>query len=303
MAIETPEIRVSPAQPIESVTEKSRPVPHLIIQPSRGWGALGLRELWEYRELIYFMLWRDVKGRYRQMALGGLWIVIQPVMTMLVFSAIFGGLAKIPSDGLPYPLFSFAAVLPWKLFSGAIYQAAASLTSNMHIISKIYFPRLVVPITGALSGLVDFAVSFLVLLGMMFYYGVVPQWTALTLPYFVLLAVATALAGGLWLAALNVRFRDVSFGLSFLVTAWMYASPVVYPSSLVIKRLEHKPWLYELYQLNPMTQVIEGFRWALLGKGQHPGVMLLVSSLIVLVALITGAFYFRRTERTVVDLL
>jgi lipopolysaccharide transport system permease protein len=303
MAIETPEIRVSPAQPIEAVPEKRRPAPHLVIQPSRGWGALGLRELWEYRELIYFMLWRDVKGRYRQMALGGLWIIIQPVMTMLVFSAIFGGLAKIPSDGLPYPLFSFAAVLPWKLFSGAIYQAAASLTNNMHIISKIYFPRLVVPITGAISGLVDFAVSFLVLLGMMFYYGVVPQWAALTLPYFVLLAVATALAGGLWLAALNVRFRDVSFGLSFAVTAWMYASPVVYPTSLVIKRLAHKPWLYELYQLNPMAQVIEGFRWALLGKGQPPGIMLLVSSLIVLIALITGAFYFRRTERTVVDLL
>lgn len=269
----------------------------VVIEPTRGWSSLGLRDVWEYRELLYFMLWRDVKGKYRQMALGPLWIVLKPLFSMFIFSLVFGGLAKLPSDGLPYPIFSYSAVLPWGFFSGAVSMAAGSLVSNMHLISKVYFPRMVVPISGVISGIVDLAVSFVILLFMMLFFGIMPTWAMITVLLFVLLAVATALAIGLWLATLAVKFRDVNFAVGFMLTAWQYLSPVVYPSSMVPER-----WQF-LYHLNPMTNVIDGFRWALLGSAAPPIIPLVISSSLVLVALVTGAFNFRRTERTIVDIL
>ncbi len=269
----------------------------IVIQPSRGWSSLQLHDLWEYRELLYFFLWRDVKGKYRQMALGPVWIIIKPVVSMIVFSLVFGGLARLPSDGLPYPIFSYTALLPWGFFSTAASTSAYSLVSNMHLISKVYFPRMLVPISSVASGLVDLAVSFVVLLGLMLFYGITPTFAALTVPAFVLLAVAAALAVGLWAAALAVRFRDVTFVLGFGLQAWMYASPVVYPTSLVPER-----WRV-LYQLNPMANVIDGFRWSLLGQGRLNVTALAVSSVAVALALVSGAYVFRRTERTVVDLL
>jgi len=269
----------------------------IIIQPTQGWSSLGLRDVWEYRELLFFFLWRDIKGKYRQMALGPLWIVIKPAMAMVVFSLVFGELAKLPSDDLPYPIFSYAALLPWSFFSSAVSQATYSLVSNMHVISKVYFPRIIVPISGVISGLVDFGISFLVLVGMMLFYGIAPTLAALTIPFFLLLAVATALAVGLWVASLAVKFHDVRFAVSFALQAWMYASPVVYPTNLVPER-----WRF-FYRLNPMVNVVDGFRWALLGQGRIDGAALAISSLVVAFALISGAYYFRRTERTVVDWL
>jgi lipopolysaccharide transport system permease protein len=271
--------------------------PTIIIQPTQGWSSLGLRDVWEYRELLFFFLWRDIKGKYRQMALGPLWIVIKPAVAMVVFSLVFGELAKLPSDDLPYPIFSYAALLPWSFFSSAVSQATYSLVSNMHVISKVYFPRIIVPISSVISGLVDFGISFLVLVGMMLFYGIAPTLAALTIPFFLLLAVATALAVGLWVASLAVKFHDVRFAVSFALQAWMYASPVVYPTNLVPER-----WRF-FYRLNPMVNVVDGFRWALLGQGRIDGAALAISSLVVAFALISGAYYFRRTERTVVDWL
>jgi homopolymeric O-antigen transport system permease protein len=271
--------------------------PVTIIEARRGWFHLDLKSLWEYRELLYFILWRDIKGNYRQMALGPLWIVLKPVLSMLIFSAVFGGLVKTPADGLPYPIFFYSALLPWTLFSGALQTAAGSLTSNMKLISKVYFPRLIVPIAGALAGLVDFAVSFVLLVALTLYYGFRPGPAVLTLPFFLALTLLTALAMGLWVASLSVRFRDVGIVLGYFTQAWMYASPVVYASSAVPER-----WR-ALYDLNPMTQVIDGFRWALLGKGPGPGLALALSTTLVLFLLLTGVWHFQRTERTVVDIL
>ena len=269
----------------------------LVIQPTRGWSSLALHELWEYRELLWFLTWRNIKGRYRQMALGPLWIIIKPLVNMVVFSVIFGTLAKLPSEGLPYPIFTYTALLPWTYFSGAAGDSVGSLVSQMGLISKVYFPRLVVPISAVLSGLVDLAISFVILLGMMAYYGFAPSLVMLTLPLYVLLATATALGVGLWSATLSVRFRDLQFAITYGLQIWMYATPVAYASSLIPQR-----WQL-LYQLNPMYWVIEGFRWALLGKGQAPQPLMLVPVGFVLFLVISGAFVFRRTERTIVDLL
>lgn len=270
--------------------------PCIEIKPGRGWRALGLGELWEFRDLLYFLVWREVKGRYRQMALGPLWILLKPFMTMVVFTLVFGRLAKVPSDGLPYPIFAFAALLPWQLFAVAASKSAGSLVSNMNVISKVYFPRLTVPLAAACSGLVDFCFSFLILAAMLVYYGVTPPLMALTLPLWVLLAVATALALGLCLATLAVKFRDVSFGVEHGLQVWMYLTPVVYPASLIPER-----WR-ELYMLNPMAWVVEGFRWAILGKGQTPDWTLAASAGLVAVMLMAGLMTFRRTERSIVDL-
>ena len=275
----------------------TKQVPHVRIRPSRGWGRLDLHELWEYRDLIYFLLGREVKGRYRQMALGPLWIIIQPLVSMVIYSLIFGVVAKLPSQGLAYPLFSYAGLLPWGFFSGATSRSANSLVSNMNLISKVYFPRLVIPIVGVLSGLTDFLPSFLILVGMMLFYGIVPTIQVITVPFFLLLAAATSLCIGLWVAALSVRFRDMAYGISYLLQALMYASPVVYSSEVIPEQ-----WRW-LYQLNPLTGVVEGFRWALLDTGSPPGWGLAVSTLVVVGLLIVGAYYFRRTERTIVDLL
>ena len=284
----------------ESSVDQRRPgmgAPALVIQPTRGWSSLALHELWEYRELLWFLTWRNIKGRYRQMALGPLWIVIKPLVNMVIFSVIFGRLAKLPSEGLPYPIFTYTALLPWTYFSSAAGESVGSLVSQMGVISKVYFPRLVVPISAVLSGLVDLAISFLILLGMMAYYGFAPSLAMLTLPLYVLLATAIALGVGLWSATVTVRFRDLGFVVGYGLQAWMYATPVAYAASLIPQRWQ---WLY---QLNPMYWVIEGFRWALLGKGQAPQPLMLVPVGFVLLLLISGAFVFRRTERTIVDWL
>ena len=282
--------------PADQQRPESR-TPTLVIQPTRGWSSLALHELWQYRELLWFLTWRNIKGRYRQMALGPLWIIISPLVEMVIFSLIFGTLAKLPSDGLPYPIFTYTALLPWGYFSGAAGASVGSLISQMGVISKVYFPRLVVPISAVLSGLVDLAVSFLVLLGMMAYYGFAPSPAMLTLPLYVLLATAIALGVGLWSATLAVRYRDLRNAIGYGLRVWMYVTPVAYAASLIPER-----WQL-LYQLNPMYWVIEGFRWALLGKGQAPQPLMLVPVALVLLLLISGAFVFRRTERTIVDLL
>jgi lipopolysaccharide transport system permease protein len=270
---------------------------HLRIQPSRGWVSLQLRDLWAYRELLYFFIWRDVKVRYKQTALGAAWAVIQPLFTMLIFSLFFGRLAKIPSDGIPYPLFAYAALVPWTFFAQGLTQSADSLVGQGNLIKKIYFPRLAIPLSTVSAGLVDFSISFTVLLGMMVRYGVRPSRNIIWLPCLLLLAFATSLGAGLWLSALNVRFRDVKYALPFIVQFWMFATPIAYPSTLL-----HGYWR-TLFALNPMVGVAEGFRWALLGTKTAPGPMLLASALAALLVLIGGAFYFRRMEKSFADVL
>ena len=268
-----------------------------VITPPHGWSSLGLGELWAYRELLYFLTWRDVKVRYKQTVLGASWAIIQPLSTMVVFSLFFGKLASIPSDGVPYPLFSFAALVPWTFFSNGLTQSANSVVLSQNLITKIYFPRLAIPLATVLSGLVDFVLAFLVLAGLMMYYGVVPGPRVLWLVPLVLLALATALGVGLWLAALNVQYRDVRYAVPFLTQLWLFATPVAYPSSLL-----DEPWR-TLYGINPMVGVVEGFRWALLGSGPSPGPMLLVSTLAALFVLVGGSLYFRRMERTFADVI
>lgn len=267
------------------------------IKPSRGWGRLDLHEVWQARELVWFMTTRDVKGRYRQMALGPLWIVLKPLINMVIFSAIFGGLAKLPSNGIPYPIFTYTALLPWTFFSNATSTAVGSLVTRLSIISKVYFPRLLIPISAVLSGLIDLAFSFLVLLGMLLFYGFRPSLSWLALPLYVLLAAATALAVGLWGATIAVKFRDTQYAASYGLQVWMYASPVAYAAHLVPER-----WQL-LYQLNPLFWVIEGFRWAILGIGEPIGPGMAGPVVIVAVLLVSGAYVFRRTERTIVDLI
>jgi homopolymeric O-antigen transport system permease protein len=271
--------------------------PALIIRPSHGWVSLRLKDIWEYRELLYFLAWRDIKVRYKQTVLGVAWAIIQPFFTMVVFSIFFGYLAKIPSDGLPYPVFAFCALLPWQLFAHSLTESSNSLVANERLITKVYFPRLVIPISAVLAGLVDFAIAFVILLVMMFYYGIVPTIAVLTLPLFLLLAVATALAVGLWLSALNVQYRDVRYTIPFLTQFWLFATPIAYPSSLVPE--QWRP----LYGLNPMAGVVDGFRWALLGTSQGPGMLLVVSVVVVVGLLAGGLFYFRRMEKTFADVV
>jgi len=272
-------------------------LPTLRISPPSRWTSLEFRELWEYRELLYFLIWRDVKVRYKQTALGAAWAVIQPFFMMVVFSLFFGRLAKVPSDGIPYPVFTFCALLPWQLFANALTESSNSLVGNQNLITKVYFPRLVVPISAVLGGLVDFVIAFVILLGMMLYYGIVPGWAIVTLPGFILLAVLTALGVGLWLSALNVQYRDVRYTIGFLVQLWLFLTPVAYPSSIVPE--QWRP----LYGLNPMAGVVEGFRWALLGKSQPPGAMLWVSVAVVIVILFGGLYYFRRMEQQFADIV
>jgi lipopolysaccharide transport system permease protein len=273
------------------------PVPVMRIEPSKGWASLNLRDLWEYRELLYFLTWRDIKVRYKQTALGAAWAIIQPFFTMVVFSLFFGGLAKIPSDGVPYPIFSYAALVPWTFFANGLNQSSNSLVGSANLITKIYFPRLVVPLSSVLSGIVDFVLAFIVLLGMMLYYGVVPPINMLLLPLFLLLALVTSVGVGLWLSALNVKFRDVRYVVPFLVQFWLFATPIAYPSSLL-----QEPWR-TLYGVNPMVGVVEGFRWALLATDTAPGPVVAVSTLIALALLVGGAFYFRRMEKTFADVV
>jgi lipopolysaccharide transport system permease protein len=271
--------------------------PVLVIRPSRGFLSLNLKDLWAYRELLYFLVWRDIKVRYKQTALGAAWAIIQPVMTMVVFSVFFGRLAKVPSDGIPYPVFAFAALLPWQLFAFSLTESSNSLVGSQNLITKVYFPRLVIPLASVLAGIVDFAIAFVVLLGLMLYYGIRPTAAVAWLPLFVLLALATALSVGLWFSALNVKYRDVRYTIPFLTQFWMFATPVAYSSSLV-----PQPWR-AWFGLNPMAGVVEAFRWALFGKSSSPGGLIWVSVAAVLLLLIGGLFYFRRTESTFADIV
>jgi lipopolysaccharide transport system permease protein len=272
-------------------------VPTIVIEPTRGWAALGLRDVWEYRELLYFLLWRDVKGRYRQMAFGPLWIIISPLIYMVIYSTIFGYLARLPSEGVPYPVFTYVALLPWQFFANATRKSAGSLLEQRQVIAKVYFPRLVIPISAVGSALVDFCASFLVLIAMMLFFRVAPTWAVLSLPLLLLLAAATALGVGLWLAGLAVKYHDVALALNFGIEIWKYLTPVAYSATLIPEQ-----WRW-LYSLNPMTQVVEGFRWALLGTSLPPIWTTAVSSALVMGLLVTGAYYFRRTERTIVDVI
>lgn len=272
-------------------------LPTLLITPPSRWIPLQLSELWEYRELLYFLVWRDIKVRYKQTALGAAWAVMQPLFMMLVFSLFFGRLAKVPSDGIPYPVFAFCALIPWQLFANALTEASNSLIGNQNLITKVYFARLVIPIAAVLSGLVDFLIAFVILIAMMLAYGIVPGSAIVALPAFILLAVLTALAVGLWLSALNVQYRDVRYTMNFLVQFWLFATPVAYPSSIV-----PESWR-ALYGLNPMAGVVEGFRWALLGKSSPPSAMLFVSVFVVVVLLVGGLYYFRRMEQEFADIV
>ena len=275
--------------------ESSGPA-HLVIQPASGWEGLGLRELWRYRELIYFLTWRDIKVRYKQTALGAAWAILQPVLTMLIFSIIFGELARLPSEGIPYPIFTYTALLPWQLFAFSLATSSNSLVGSQNLVSKVYFPRLVIPIASVLPALVDFALSFVVLAGMMAFYRIPLTPRVLALPLLLGLAMMTALAVGIWLSALNVEYRDVRYVVPFLTLFWQYATPVAYSSSLIPER-----WRL-LYGLNPMTGVVEGFRWALLGKGDVSTLLWLSAGIVVLL-LVTGLTYFRRMETSFADVI
>jgi lipopolysaccharide transport system permease protein len=268
------------------------------VQRSSGWVSLKLAELWAYRELVYFLTWRDVKVRYKQTVLGAAWAILQPFLTMLVFSLFFGKLAKMPSDGVPYPLFTFTALVPWTFFANGLTQSSNSLVGSANLITKVYFPRLAVPVATVLSGVVDFALAFAVLAGMLIYYGVMPSAHIMWLPAFMLLALLTALGTGLWLSAMNVQFRDVRYTVPFLTQFWLFATPIAYPISLL-----HEPWKQTLFAVNPMVGAVEGFRWAIFGTRPAPVAVAAVSFAAALVVLLGGALYFRRMERTFADIV
>ena len=280
-----------------STHEAGRPLPFIRIQPSRGWVNLQLAELWEYRELLYFLIWRDVKVRYKQTALGSAWAILQPLMTMVVFTLFFGDLAKVSSDGLPYSIFCYTALIPWQFFSNGLTQSSNSLVGSAQLIRKVYFPRLAVPIGTVLSGVVDFALSFTVLIGLMFFYKIYPDSRIVWLLPLFLLALVVSLGTSLWLSALNVQFRDVRYIVPFITQFWMFATPIAYPASNVPEQ-----WR-AVYGLNPMVGVVEGFRWALIGAQTTIGPIILVSALASIAILVGGAFYFRRMEKTFADVL
>jgi lipopolysaccharide transport system permease protein len=288
---------VSPPQSSLLSRAAGDPAPVIRIRPARGWAPLDLREVREYRELLYFLVWRDVKVRYKQTVLGVAWVVLQPLATTLIFTIIFGNLAKIPSENLPYAVFAMAGLIPWNYFSTAFSRGGASLVGNASLLSKVYFPRLIIPTASILGGLVDTAIVFLLLIGLMIFYGITPTWAVITLPLFLLFTIATALGISLWLSALNVQYRDVGYIVPFIAQFWMYATPIVYPASMIPEQ-----WRF-IYALNPMTGVVEGFRWALFGTGEGPGVPLAISVIMVFVLVISGAFFFKRMEDTFADVV
>jgi lipopolysaccharide transport system permease protein len=287
----------------EAVAEESKgpirvaPAPRLRIQASKGWRSVNLEELWSHRELVYFLIWRDIKVRYKQTALGGAWAILQPVLTMGVFALFFGRLAKVPSDGVPYAVFTFTGLVPWTFFANGLTQASTSLVQNSYLLTKVYFPRLAIPISTVMAGVVDFILAFIVLLCLALANGIVPTLNVVFLPAFLLLALITSLGVSIWLAALNVQYRDVRYVVPFLTQFWMFATPVAYPSSLL-----SEPWR-TLYALNPMVGVVEGFRWALLGVKTTPAPIVAVSAAAALAVLVTGTLYFRRMERTFADVV
>ena len=271
--------------------------PVILIEPSKGWMPLRLNELWLYRELLFFFVWRDIKVRYKQTILGLLWAVLQPLFTMVIFSLFFGRLAGIPSDGIPYPIFSFAALVPWTFFANGLNQSANSLVNNANMLKKIYFPRLTMPTASIIASLVDFILAFVVLLLMMLFYGIVPTARIIWIPYLLLLVFVSSFGVGLWLSAMNVQFRDIRYTVPFLIQAWLFATPIAYSSTLL-----SEPWR-TLYGVNPMAGVVEGFRWALLGLNTDPIPMIVVSSISAVTFLITGLYYFRRMERNFADVV
>lgn len=273
------------------------PKSKLIIEPKPGWAALDLRALWQYRELFYFLTWRDIKVRYKQTVIGAGWAVLQPFLTMIVFSVVFGRFVGVSSEGVPYPVFSFSGLLPWTLFAVALSHSGTSLVSNSQLVSKVYFPRLILPMAAVLPATVDFAIAFMVLLGMMAWYGIVPSASIVLLPVFVLLALVTALGAGIWMTALDVRYRDIRYLIPFITQFWLFVTPVAYPSSYVPEQ-----WRW-LYALNPMVGVIEGFRWALLGQAFESNGMIYISAVVSIILLVSGLYYFRNTERHFADLM
>lgn len=285
------------AEAVLAPTSVIQETPVVRIRPPRGWAVPDLRELWEYRELLYFLVWRDLKVRYKQTVLGVSWIVVQPLATTLLFSIVFGNLAKIPSENLPYAIFYMAGLVPWNYFAGAFSRGSTSLVGSAGLISRIYFPRLIIPVASMMSGLVDQFIVFLVLLGMMLFFGITPTLAMVTLPVFVLLAIGTALGVSLWLSALHVQYRDIGYLIPFISQFWMFATPIVYPTSLIPAQ-----WRL-IYSLNPMTGVVEGFRWALFGTGEGPGLELAITTVMVLIILVSGVFFFKQKEDTFADVV
>jgi lipopolysaccharide transport system permease protein len=276
---------------------ESEPTFSTVIEPLTGWAPFQIERLWRYRELLYFLAWRDIKVRYKQTALGAIWAVLQPVLTMVIFTVIFGHFARLPSDGVPYAVFAYCGLWPWILFAYAVGQSADSVVGNANLISKVYFPRLIIPIAAVLPGLVDFAISSMVLLGLLLWYHIVPTMAILMLPLFLLLALAIALAAGIWLAALNVQYRDVRYTVPFLIQIWLYATPIAYPASLISGPL------YYVLALNPMAGVVRGFRWAILGTGDLDAITLALSSGVTIIALLGAILYFRRVEQRFADVV
>lgn len=282
-------------------TQLSAEIPEIHIRPSRGWASLGLGEVWRYRELLFFLLSREVKGRYRQMAFGPLWIMIQPLMSMVLFSLIFGRIARLPSDGVPYPIFTYVALLPWQFFSGSLRGSTQSLFTQRTIISKVFFPRLIIPLNSVATSFVDFSFSFIVLVGMMTYYAlqgsITISWTVLLFPFFLLQAAVIAMGIGCCFSGTAVKYRDVGLVTGYLLTSWQYLTPVAYAASNIPEQ-----WL-SLYKLNPMYSVIENIRWALIGKGTPPDIYTLYTTVVAIALFALGIALFRRAERTIVDVL
>lgn len=272
-------------------------LPIVVIQPTKGWIAINAKELWDYRELLYFLVWRDIKLRYKQTVLGAAWAIIQPFMMMVVFSVFFGGLAGVPSDGIPYPVFAYTALLPWYLFAYALTESGNSLVNNQQLITKVYIPRLLIPLSAVLSGLPDFGIGFIVLLALMLYFHITPTSAVVILPLLLVLVLGTAFGVGLWMSALNVQYRDVRHVIPFVTQFWLFATPVAYPSSLVPDQ-----WRL-IYGLNPMTGVVEGFRWALLGRINDVGGLVFISCFAVAMLLLSGLAYFQRMEKTFADVV
>ena len=279
------------------ITSQNTELPKTRIEPSKGWSSIDFREVWEYRELFYFLVWRDIKVRYKQTILGASWAIIQPLFTMVIFSLFFGRLAQVPSDGVPYPIFSFAALVPWTFFANSVTNASNSLVVSSNMLKKVYFPRITLPMSSVFSGLVDFSLAFIVLLVMMAFFGIAPTSNIVWVPFLLVLAIITALGTSFWLSSMNVQFRDVRYTIPFLIQAWLFLTPVAYPSSLL-----EEPWK-TLYALNPMVGVVEGFRWALLGTDTAPGPMVAASTVVAIILLISGAFYFRRMEKHFADVV
>ncbi len=276
---------------------------HIRLQPSKGWISLQLDELWNYRELLYFLTWRDVKVRYKQTVLGAAWAVLQPFLTMIIFTIFFGKMANVGSDGLPYPIFSYAGLLPWTFFAQGLSQSSNSLVGSANLLKKIYFPRLVIPISSVLAPAVDFFIAFAVLLIMMVWYGIIPGIRVIFLPFLLILTFTTALGTGMWLSAMNVQFRDIKYVIPFFIQIWLFATPVIYPASKVFTFMEQRGIPVWLFGLNPLTGIVEGFRWCLLGTGSRSFSIMVASTIVSFSLFISGVYYFRRMERTFADVV